>query len=506
MNTRKIFFALFALSSVTLPASASEAPAPASAPAAAPSTTTTPAPADRPDPAEIALPFIKTSLAPLPGVDALPIRKAMPDVLTLNDGTKVTTPAQWEKRRQEMRTILEYYSVGLAPPPPGNVKGTEISSQLVANGKIKYRLIHLTFGPEEKLSLNIGVYTHVDAKAEPAVISIEMGASPPGAPSLPKLPNGANQGKSQDVLLIVGDTSPPTLGVIPTEAPATAAPAAASVAAPTRGGFGGPSTAESIVARGAPKDYLDHGFAYVTFNYNDCGEDTTLRKSDGSWAFRNTRFSPAYPNYDWGLLRIWAWGASRVVDYLVTDPAIDKGKLVITGVSRTGKAAMVAGAFDDRIAVVAPGASSGGGTPAYRFSGAGRGGKEGLDEMVRKYPNWFSPNLHQFWGQQEKLPFDEHWFMALCAPRPFIALEGAQDQNVVINGVRQSYLAALPAYKLLGVPDKIGVNWATRPHGSVQGDWDALIAFTDQNLFGMKTTWNFTQFPDEPSAPAAPAN
>ena len=162
---------------------------------------------------------------------------------------------------------------------------------------------------------------------------------------------------------------------------------------------------------------------------------------------------------------------------------------------------MVAGAFDDRIAMVAPGASSGGGTPAYRFSGAGRGGKEGLTEMVRKYPNWFSANLHQFWGQQDKLPFDEHWFMALVAPRPFIALEGAQDQNVVINGVRQSYLAAMPAYKLLGVPDKLGVSWATRPHGSVQGDWDALINFADKHLLGQKSEWAFDKFPEEPAAP-----
>ncbi|HTB64533.1 MAG TPA: alpha/beta hydrolase family protein [Opitutales bacterium] len=443
---------------------------------------------DRPDPAEIPLPVIKTSMTPLPGVGALPVRKEMPDVLTMNDGTKVTTPAQWAQRREEMRHILEYYSVGLAPPPPGNVKGNEMQSQLVANGTVRYRLIHLTFGPEEKLSLDIGVFTPVTDKPVPAVISIEMGASPPGAAALPKLPQGATQGKSQDVLLIVGN--------------GTATPAASAAG----GGFGGGGNAESIAARGAAKDYLDHGFAYVTFNYNDCGEDTTLRNADGSWAFRNTRFFPAYPNYDWGLLRAWAWGASRVVDYLVTDPAIDKDKLIVTGVSRTGKAALVAGAFDDRISMIAPGASSGGGTPAYRFSGAGRGGKEGLDEMVKKYPNWFSANLHQFWGQQDKLPFDEHWFIALCAPRPFIALEGNQDQNVVVNGVRQSYLAALPAYKFLGVPDKVGVSWANRMHGSVQGDWDALIAFADKNLLGMNIgAWAFDKFPDDAATPPTTA-
>ena len=75
-----------------------------------------------------------------------------------------------------------------------------------------------------------------------------------------------------------------------------------------------------------------------------------------------------------------------------------------------GKQPALAGAFDDRIAMTAPVASSGGGTPAYRFSAAFRGGKEGLTEMMRKYPNWFSPHLHEFWGQPDKLPFDEHWF------------------------------------------------------------------------------------------------
>jgi hypothetical protein len=399
----------------------------------------------------------------------------------MNDGTKVTTPAQWSQRREEMRRILEYYAVGQAPPPPGNVKGKEVSSQLLLNGTVKYRLVHLTFGPEEKLSLDIGIYTPATGGPFPAVISPD--AAPPGATPLPRLPMGATQGKSQDVLLIVGDGT------------AAAAPPAAI------GGGRGGSNPETLAARGAAQDYLDHGFAFVTFNYTDCGEDTTLRNPDGSWAFRNTRFFPAYPNYDWGLLRAWAWGASRIVDYLVTDPSIDKDKLIITGVSRTGKAAMVAGAFDDRFAMVAPGASSGGGTPAYRFSGAGRGGKEGLTEMVRKYPNWFSPNLHQFWGQQDKLPFDEHFFLALVAPRPFIALEGDVDQNVVINGVRQSWLAAKPAYALLGVPDKVGVNWASRMHGSVQGDWDALIAFADKNLLGKKVDRTFDHFPDDPVNP-----
>jgi len=427
---------------------------------------------DRPDPKEISIPPIKTSMPDMPGVDRLPTRPAMPDVMTLDNGRRVKTLKQWDERRAEMKRTLEYYAVGLAPPPPGNVKGVEVSSQMLMGGKVKYRLVHLTFGPNESLNLDIGIFTPATGGPFPTLVS--PSGTPPGASPLPHLAQGANQGRNEDVLLVLGPMT-------------------------DQGGRGpmrafGPRTAEQI-AESNPA--LAHGFAFVTFNNNDCGEDTTLRLPDGSWAYRTTRFFPAYPNYDWGLLRAWAWGASRIVDYLVTDPSIDKNKLIITGVSRTGKAALIAGAFDDRWAMVAPVASSGGGTPAYRYSGSvpDRGGKEGLTEMVRKYPNWFSPHLHQIWGQPDKLPFDEHWFIALVAPRPLISLEGDHDQNVNLNGVYQSIVAARPAYAFFHASDKLGVSFANRPHGMVQGDWDALLAFADKFLLGKPVDRTFDQYP-----------
>jgi hypothetical protein len=413
----------------------------------------------------------------MPGVNDLPVRKEMPDVLTMNDGTRVSTPAQWKQRREEMLKILEYYAVGQAPPAPGNLKASETKSELLNNGKIKYRLIHLTFGPNDSLSLDIGVYAPTAGGPVPAVIFIDSN-SPPGATLLSRLPNGPNQGTGRDALV------PPL-------------PAAMPAATPGREGMdvlagGGRGSAENIAAGNAA---LQHGFAYVSFNYTDCGEDTTLRGPDGAFAFRSTRFYPAYPGYDWGLLRGWAWGASRVVDYLQNDPAIDKDKLIITGVSRNGKAALIAGAFDDRIALVAPCASAGGGTPAFRHSGIEHGGREGLTEMVRKYPNWFGPNLHQFWGQAEKLPFDQHWFIALAAPRSFIALEGTDDQIVNQNGVYQSWRAARSTYEFLNIPDKVGVNWAERPHAMVARDWQALLAFADKHLLKKTVERRFDEFP-----------
>jgi hypothetical protein len=374
------------------------------------------------------------------------------------------------------------------------------------------------------LSLDVGIFAPVDNNHVPTVISI--GGAPPGATPLSRLAQGANQGRNEDVLLVTGPAAPGAGGFGGGRGPGAGGPGGAGAAGgpagpggpvgpgaaaraaggpggpagpgggPARrcGGFGAPCTPEQVAESNQP---IQHGYAYVVFNNTDCGEDTTLRLADGSWAYRTTRFFPAYPNYDWGLLRAWAWGASRVIDYLETDPAVDHSKFIITGVSRTGKAALVAGAYDDRIAVVAPVASSGGGTPAYRYSGSvpDRGGKEGLTEMVRKYPNWYSDHLHQFWGQPDKLPFDENWLIALCAPRPMIALEGTRDQNVNQNGVYHSLIAAKPAYDFLRADNKIGISFADRMHGEVQGDWDAMFAFADQFLVGKPTTLTFNQYP-----------
>jgi hypothetical protein len=455
----------------------------------------------RPDAKEIPLPVIKTSQKPMPGVDQLPNRPEMPDVMTLNNGQKVKTQKQWEQRREEMKKTLEWYAVGQAPPPPGNVKGKEISSEMLLDGKVRYRLVHLTFGPNDSLGLDIGIFTPVGDAHVPTLIS--PSGTPPGATPLPRLAQGANQGHNEDVLLVTGPAAPGTGGPRGPGAPpngAGNAPVAGmggqmSAAAARPGGRAfGPRTAAQIAQT---NQAIQHGWAFVTFNNGDCGEDTTLRNADGSWAYRTTRFFPAYPNYDWGLLRAWAWGVSRIVDYLETDPSVDKTKFVVTGVSRTGKSALIAGALDDHIAMVAPVASSGGGTPAYRYSGSvpDRGGKEGLTEMVRKYPNWYSDHLHQFWGQPDKLPFDEHWFIALCAPRPFISLEGDHDQNVNQNGVYQSLMAARPAYEFFHDADRLGISFADRPHGMVQGDWDALLAFGDKYLLDKPVTRTFDQYP-----------
>ncbi|HKW29389.1 MAG TPA: hypothetical protein VJT54_08645, partial [Verrucomicrobiae bacterium] len=106
-----------------------------------------------------AVPANKAAPETFPEVKDLPVRQAMPDAMMMNDGTKVTTVAQWRARREEMKAILEHYELGHAPPPPGNVSGQDINSSLLLDGMVKYRLVHLKFGPEKNPGFDIAIFT-----------------------------------------------------------------------------------------------------------------------------------------------------------------------------------------------------------------------------------------------------------------------------------------------------------------------------------------------------------
>ena len=401
------------------------------------------------------------SMATLPSVVDLPVQKEMPDPLVMRNGEKVKSVAQWRQRREEMKEILEFYELGHAPPPPGNVRGDELKSSEVLDGTARFRLVHLKFGPGQKLGLDVAIFTPKGDGLFPTIINPSFFGTP---------------------------------GTVSTNA----APPQPAVTTNTtirgkRPGFGAPLTPEAAAHNFETQ--LKRGYALVTYRYTQCGEDNTN--------YRASSFYPAYPGYDWGVLLGWAWGLSRVVDYLETQPFADKNKLIALGHSRLGKLVMVATAFDERISMGAPAGSSGAGTGAYRFCGPGRGGKEGIEDMTRKFPYYFVPRLKEFTGQMERLPFDAHWFIALTAPRPWISLEGTDDQNCVPNAVKQSVLAAQPVYAFLGTNvECVGVNYETHRHALTAGDWAAGMDFADKYLRGMKVERRFDQFPPESEAQA----
>lgn len=387
-------------------------------------------------------------------VNDLPVQTNLPDVMIMNDGTRVITPEQWQQRRDEIKGILEHYELGHAPPPPGNVKGKVIQSHDYLDGTVKYQLVHLRFGPHHKLGMDIAIFTPANNGPFPTIINPSFFMTP-----------GVNFTNS-----------------------AAARAAAAAVANPPLHMFTTPVDPEKAAMMFS--NQLARGYAIVTYRYTQAGEDNPN--------FRTNSFYPAYPGYDWGVLMGWAWGVSRVVDYVETQPFADTNKLILLGHSRLGKLTMVATAFDDRISLGAPAGSSGAGTGAYRFCGPGRGGKEGVEDMTRKFGYYFVPRLKEFTGQMNKLPFEAYWYVALTAPRPWISIEGTDDQNCVPNAVKQTVLAAKPVYAFLDVStDRVGVNYEKHRHMLTVADWNAALDFADQQLRGIDHHRNFDQFPPE---------
>jgi pimeloyl-ACP methyl ester carboxylesterase len=217
-------------------------------------------------------------------------------------------------------------------------------------------------------------------------------------------------------------------------------------------------------------------YGYILAGYNCTDFDPDARNIIGP-------AQAAYPDYDWATLAVWAWGGMRVVDYLLTLDVVDKEKIIITGHSRGGKAALLAGALDERIALVVPNGSGCGGAASYRFQGKD---SERLANITSAFRYWFQPRLRYFSNKETKLPFDQHFLMALVAPRALISTNGLDDLWTNPYGTQQTHLGAKPVFKFLGVPDKLGIHFRPGGHAQNDEDWRALIHFADKILFGKK--------------------
>lgn len=410
---------------------------------------------DRP---QIPVPPIATGFKAQPGIESLAVHPNLPDPLLTNQGVTITTPQQWLQHRPEIKNILSYYAVGHMPPAPDNVQGKILKSQRLLDGQVQYHLIHLAFGPQSSLGFDIALFLPTSQPGPFPTIIFPTFSPTPGAAPLATMPRRPEQGHGKDALRL-------PLGIPEATEPAPA-----------------PRREDPAHTAEANQRLFERGYALVTYHYQDCGEDTIARNPDGTWAFRNTRFFPAYPNYDWGLLGAWAWGISRCIDYLEGLKFIDKNAFIATGHSRVGKVVLVAGAFDERIAISAPAGTAGGGVGVYRLCGKRRTGGEGLDDMMRKYPNWFSPHLHEFAQHPEKLPFDQHWFIALTAPRCFITLDGTTDHICSQEATRAALEAAKPVYALFDRIDCLTGHLSDHGHTFHQEDWQALLDFADAQL------------------------
>ncbi len=210
---------------------------------------------------------------------------------------------------------------------------------------------------------------------------------------------------------------------------------------------------------------------------------------------------------DWGALRAWQWGVSRLLDYFETDKAVDAGRVGIEGLSRYGKAALVTEAFEPRIALCFIGSSGAGGAKLYRHIFG-----EALENLTGGEYYWMAGNFMKYGASEAvfgpktvgDLPVDAHELIALCAPRPcFISYGVVEKGDAKWVDARGSFMAAVaagPAYRLLGKRDLgtpgnhltdpmppvgrlIGGELAWRQHNgghSVAENWPAFIEWAGQ--------------------------
>jgi hypothetical protein len=166
-----------------------------------------------------------------------------------------------------------------------------------------------------------------------------------------------------------------------------------------------------------------------------------------------------YPDATAGSMILWAWGVSRIIDGLQMTQAqnhIDMSRIAVTGCSYAGKMALIAGAFDERIALTIPEESGGGGEAAWRVS-ATMTGTEDLEHA--QGTAWYSSNLMQFKNADApKLPFDQHELAAMVAPRAILTIGNPDIDYLASQSGYVSMKAATEVYKALGIPERIGFS------------------------------------------------
>ena len=174
---------------------------------------------------------------------------------------------------------------------------------------------------------------------------------------------------------------------------------------------------------------------------------------------------------DWGALRAWAWGASRALDYFETDRSVDAKQVGIEGLSRYGKAALVAMAYDQRFAIAFVGSSGEGGAKLLRRNF----GEQVENIAATSEYHWMAGNFLKYAGPLtvNDLPVDAHELIALCAPRPVFISAGSQQVEGGWVDAKGMFLAAVdagPVYTLLGKKDLATTDFPPIETTLIDGD------------------------------------
>jgi hypothetical protein len=411
-----------------------------------------------------------------PPVAELPMRPEFPDPLVMFDGRRVTTRDQWfNERRPELIALFEHYMYGQPPAAPKDVRfKLDREDRRALGGKATLKEITVTFGDLPPIYLMLIIPNDRPGPA-PVVLSLNY---------------FGNHTMSHDPAVRLNPNWMPERGAGVVDHLSTDA---------SRGSWIDPKRSnlfwdiEQIIGR---------GYALATF-YNGDIESDPDREGASASAPPWRKLSP-----DCGAIAAWAWGLSRAVDYLVTDGAIDRNRIVVTGHSRLGKAALLAGAMDERIALTIPHQAGVGGSgpsrvrppstpPPPRQNGSPAKPPETVKNLNDAFPSWTNAAYKEFNTQPERLPFDQHCLVALCAPRAVLFTNGRADTWINPEGQFEVLRAAAPVYRFLGAGDfaatdlppngklidsKLGYHIRPGGHTLGSGDWKVFLDFADKQL------------------------
>jgi len=322
----------------------------------------------------------------------------LPNPLEFNDGSKVTKPEQWQARRAEIKELFDREIYGRLPNNIPSVNWKVISVKDTTDGDFPVKIKQLE-----------GVVDNSSYPAIEVVIKLTVGTP-------------AKAEKSVPLIMEFGfDFS---------------------------GWFRMPKQGNSNVLTWK-RQLLKQGWGYAILNPVSYQADNGAGLRQGIIGLVN-KGEPRKPD-DWGCLRAWGWGAGHAIDYFETDVDVDEKRVGIEGLSRYGKAAVVAMAYEPRIAIGFIGSSGAGGVKLlHRVFGeqvenlAGSGGY-----------HWFAGNFIKYAGPltQEDLPVDAHHLVAMCATRPVFISAGSasvEGQWVDAKGMFLGGAMAGPVYELLG--------------------------------------------------------
>jgi hypothetical protein len=391
----------------------------------------------------------------------------LPDVLQTADGKLVTKKKEWEKvRRPELLKLFEEQVYGRIPAAPKYFRYEFRSlDSKVFNGLAtrKEVIIHLT---DKKGGPTIELLLYVPNRRKAP------------APAFVGLNFLGNHSVSADPAITLSTKwmrDSKDMGIVNNRATEASRAVQSS--------------------RWPVETLLERGYAVATAYYGDLEPDHPEGWKDGIRGALQPE-GKAFEPEEWGAIGAWAWGLSRIMDYLEKDGDINREEVSVVGHSRLGKAALWAGATDTRFAItISNDSGAGGAALSRRIFG------ETIARLNTSFPHWFCGNYKKYNDKEDTCPVDQHELVALLAPRPAYVASAEQDLWADPKGEFLSCVYAGPVYKLFKktgvgvaemppvnqpVGDFIGYHIRTGKHDITSYDWEQYADFADRH-FGRKT-------------------